>query len=123
MDFSGITSTYNQYLNTQAKDALNKKMENVTSKDYSNATDEELMDVCKQFEAYFLEQVFKQMDKTVIKADDSTTPNSNLVDYFKGTAIQDLAAQSTEKNGLGIAQMLYENMKNQGLAKQIHNIE
>lgn len=119
MDFSGITSTYNQYLNTQAKDALNKKMENVTSKDYSNATDEELMDVCKQFEAYFLEQVFKQMDKTVIKADDSTTPNSNLVDYFKGTAIQDLAAQSTEKNGLGIAQMLYENMKNQGLAKQI----
>ncbi|MCQ2548824.1 MAG: rod-binding protein [Lachnospiraceae bacterium] len=112
MDFSGITSTYNQYLNTQAKDALNKKMENVTSKDYSNATDEELMDVCKQFEAYFLEQVFKQMDKTVIKADDSTTPNSNLVDYFKGTAIQDLAAQSTEKNGLGIAQMLYENMKN-----------
>lgn len=121
MDFSGITSTYNQYLNTQAKDALNKKMENVTSKDYSNATDEELMDVCKQFEAYFLEQVFKQMDKTVIKADDSTTPNSNLVDYFKGTAIQDLAAQSTEKNGLGIAQMLYENMKNQGLAKQIPN--
>lgn len=121
MDFSGITSTYNQYLNTQAKDALNKKMENVTSKDYSNATDEELMDVCKQFEAYFLEQVFKQMDKTVIKADDSTTPNSNLVDYFKGTAIQDLAAQSTEKNGLGIAQMLYENMRNQGLAKQIPN--
>lgn len=122
MDFSGITSTYNQYLNTQAKDALNKKMENVTSKDYSNATDEELMDVCKQFEAYFLEQVFKQMDKTVIKADDSTTPNSNLVDYFKGTAIQDLAAQSTEKNGLGIAQMLYENMKNQGLAKQIKDV-
>lgn len=122
MDFSGITSTYNQYLNTQAKDALNKKMENVTSKDYSNATDEELMDVCKQFEAYFLEQVFKQMDKTVIKADDSTTPNSNLVDYFKGTAIQDLATQSTEKNGLGIAQMLYENMKNQGLAKQIKDV-
>lgn len=122
MDFSGITSTYNQYLNTQAKDALNKKMENVTNKDYSNATDEELMDVCKQFEAYFLEQVFKQMDKTVIKADDSTTPNSNLVDYFKGTAIQDLAAQSTEKNGLGIAQMLYENMRNQGLAKQIKDV-
>lgn len=122
MDFSGITSTYNQYLNTQAKDALNKKMENVTGKDYSNATDKELMDVCKQFEAYFLEQVFKQMDKTVIKADDSTTPNSNLVDYFKGTAIQDLAAQSTEKNGLGIAQMLYENMKNQGLAKQIKDV-
>ena len=32
---------------------------------------QELMDVCKDFEAYFLEQVFKSMEKTVMKDEDS----------------------------------------------------
>ena len=34
-----------------------------------------------------------------------------MVDYFKDQGIQDLAAQSTENNSLGLAQMLYEQMK------------
>ena len=39
-----------------------------------------------------------------------------LVDYFKDNMIQELATQSTETNSLGLAQMLYEQMKrNYGL--------
>ena len=53
------------------------------------------------------------MQKTVdcVKADDSSDPNSNLVDYFQDNAIQELASTSTELQGLGLAQMLYEQMK------------
>lgn len=85
--------------------------DSVANKDYSNATDEELMDVCKQFEAYFLEQVFKGMEKMIPESDDEDSSASKTVDYFKDTMIQELATQSTDTQGLGLAQMLYESMK------------
>ena len=69
------------------------------------------MDACKQFESDFLEQVFKEMEKTVIKAEDDETSTSQLEDYFKDETIKELAEQSTDQNSLGLAQMLYEQMK------------
>ena len=110
MELSGLTNIYSDYLTQQAEEAKTAKMQGVASKDYSEATDDELLDVCKQFEAYFLEQVFKQMEKTIIK-DEKNSSTSTLVDYFKDSAIANLATQSTETQGLGIAEMLYEQMK------------
>ncbi|MBQ3104845.1 MAG: rod-binding protein [Lachnospiraceae bacterium] len=116
MDISGIGSVYQEYLANQAENANAVKLQNAVNKDYRAATDDELMDVCKQFEAYFLEQVFKQMEKTIPKNEESSDSTSNLVDYFKDMTIQELSAQATEKESLGIAQMLYEQMKrNYGL--------
>ncbi len=117
MDVNGISGLYADYLQNQST-AETKLKEKINNTDYSQATDDELMDACKQFEAYFLEQVFKEMQKTVdcLKSDEDSDPNNNLVDYFKDTAIQDLAATSTEVQGLGLAQTLYEQMKrNYGL--------
>lgn len=116
MDISGLSNTYTEYLSQQAGNISSNKMQSTVSKDYSQATDEELLDVCKQFEAYFMEQVFKQMEKTIIKDESSSGTTSALVDYFKDSAIQELTKTSTETQGLGIAQMLYEQMKrNYGL--------
>ena len=111
MDISGLSNIYTDYLNQQTDNVSNKKMQDTVSKDYSKATDDELLDVCKQFEAYFMEQVFKQMEKTVIKDESSSGNTSALVDYFKDSALQELTKTSTETQGLGIAQMLYEQMK------------
>ena len=112
IDISGLTNVYTDYMNTTAQNATTEKLKSVANADYSNATDEELMGVCKQFESYFLEQVFKEMKKTVpdggMFKDNST---DNLVDYFTDNALQELATKSTEKNSLGLAQMLYEQMK------------
>ncbi|MBQ9991278.1 MAG: rod-binding protein [Lachnospiraceae bacterium] len=111
MDISGLTSGYSDYLTQQIDNVQTAKIQSTVSKDYTQATDDELMDVCKQFEAYFLEQVFKQMEKTVLKDEESSGSSTVLVDYFKDSAIAELATQSTENQGLGIAQMLYEQMK------------
>ena len=111
MDISGLSNVYTEYLNQQTDNVSSKKMQDTVSKDYSKATDEELLDVCKQFEAYFMEQVFKQMEKTIIKDESSSGQTTALVDYFKDSALQDLTKTSTETQGLGIAQMLYEQMK------------
>ena len=111
MDISGLSNIYTEYLNQQTDNVSSKKMQDTVSKDYSKASDEELLDVCKQFEAYFMEQVFKQMEKTIIKDESSSGTTSTLVDYFKDSALQELTKTSTEIQGLGIAQMLYEQMK------------
>ena len=116
MDISGLSNIYTEYLNQQTDNVSSKKMQDTVSKDYSKASDEELLDVCKQFEAYFMEQVFKQMEKTIIKDEESSGTTTALVDYFKDSALQELTQTSTETQGLGIAQMLYEQMKrNYGL--------
>ena len=75
--------------------------------------DDELLDACKQFEAYFLEQVFKEMQKTVdaVKDENSLDTSNSMIDYFQDMTIQSLASTSTELQGLGLAQTLYEQMK------------
>ena len=116
MDISGLSNIYTDYMNQQADNVSSKKMQDTVSKDYSQATEEELLDVCKQFEAYFMEQVFKQMEKTIIKDKSSVGNSTAVVDYFKDSALQELTKTSTETQGLGIAQALYEQMKrNYGL--------
>ena len=109
MDIGNITSMY-QDIYASASNQSTAKLEGQLDKDYAKATDDELMDACKQFEAYFLEQVFKEMQKTIPKNEDSSS-NSNLTDYFKDQMIQSIAEDSTEQNSLGLAQMLYEQMK------------
>lgn len=101
------------YNNTMANGAADKsnKLEQTLNSDLSTATDEELMDVCKEFESYFLEQVFKAMQKMVPESENRSSSTKQLQDYYKDEMIQKLAQDSTETNGLGLAQTLYEQMK------------
>ena len=107
---SGVSSAYANYISSQATSS--RLDGQIRKTDYTQSSDDELLAVCKEFEAYFVEQVFKEMQKTVdcIK-DDNSSPNNNLVDFFKDSAIQSLASTSTETQGLGLAQMMYEQMK------------
>lgn len=110
MDISNLSSAYND-LYASASNAAATKLEGQLKSDYSGATDDELMDACKQFEAYFLEQMFKAMVNTIPKNEDDTASTTSMLDYFKDEMIQKVAEDSTEQNSLGLAQMLYEQMK------------
>ncbi len=109
----GTSSLYTDYITSTAS---NNKASSLTDKaktDYSNASDEELMDVCKEFESYFLEKIFDTMiDSTkLLSGKEESSYASKMVDYFKDTAVQTIASQATEQGTLGIAQTLYEQMK------------
>lgn len=107
-----ISSIYNSMISQNASSATDKAAGAVNKdKDYSKATDEELMKACKTFESYFLEQCFKEMMKTVKTDEYSSGSTSTLVDFYKDEMVKTIAEQSTEKEGLGLAQMLYEQMK------------
>lgn len=112
MDIGNFSTYYTDYVSDQAKSSV-KLSENLKNADYSKANEEELLAACKEFEAYFLEQIFKEMQKTVdcFKTEESSNSSSGLVDYFKDNTMQQLAATSTEIQGLGLAQMLFEQMK------------
>lgn len=111
MDFSGINSYFGSQGLEEAQSKTASKISNLDSSDFQGASDEELMDVCKEFEAYFLEQIFKEMKKTVPKTDYSSNATASMMDYMEESLLQEYAAQSTETNSLGLAQMLYEQMK------------
>ncbi len=115
MDISGFTSTYND-IYTSASSQSASKLQSQLEKDYSKVNEDELMDACKQFEAYFLEQMFKEMMNTIPKSEESSGSTSSLVDYFTDEMVKNISEESTEQNSLGLAQMLYEQMKrNYGL--------
>lgn len=115
MEINGIGSAYSDYLLNSVSQSKTSSLESKADSDYSDATDEELMDVCKEFESYFLEQVFDAMMKTaeVFSDDEEDGYASKMVDYFKDSAVQELTSQATDQGGLGIAQTLYEQMKRQ----------
>lgn len=85
---------------------LSGKLEGVGA----SASADELKEVCREFESYFMEQVYKEMFKT-IGSEDGDSSMSSLVGYFKDEVIQKVAAQTTEQNGGPLAQKLYEQMK------------
>lgn len=107
-----ITSMMNSAA-TQASSSKTEELENTLKGDLSNATDEELMSVCKEFEAYFMEQVFKEMKKTVPENEDKDAATSQLVDFYTDEMIQQMASQSVEQSSgsNSLAQQLYEQMK------------
>lgn len=117
MDFSNVTAMYTDtYANAsnQAADKLKNKLNGV---DYTKAADDELMDACRQFEAYFVEQMFKEMVKTIPSESERSGSMNSMMDYYKEQMIQGIAEETSKQNGgLGLAQMLYEQMRrNYGL--------
>lgn len=93
---------------TSKVDSLQGKLENT---DYSKATDDELMEVCKDFESYFVEQMFKAMEKMVPKDEDDESSGMSTVEYFSDMLTQEYASNATEQGSFGIAEALYEQMK------------
>ena len=115
MDIAGMSGLTNYLVdsNKNSTQALEKKLAGAAAADVADA---ELLDACKQFEAYLWEQVLKGMQKTVKMFGDDDEEEAyagNMVNTFMDTFVQDIAAQMTnESQGANsLAQTLYEQMK------------
>ena len=116
------SSYYSDYY-TQASNASTDALENTLGKVSKEATEAELMEACKEFEAYFIEQMYKGMEKTIMKAEDESTDStaSQYMNYFSEMQTQEYAKAATEQNGgIGLAQQLYEQMKKWGYRNLVH---
>lgn len=92
---------------TKTGTAENTSLEG-TLKGLSSETDDAaLLEACKSFETYLVEQVYKEMEKTVGDEEDE----NEYLACFGDTLIQEYAKATTESGSLGLAQKLYESMK------------
>ena len=130
---SGLSSIYNNTYTNSTGNSLEDKLNN---SDLSTATDDELLEVCKDFEQYFAEQMIKSMikmsnvdgedDENIYASlfgmtDASDSAMGTMASYFGDELVSKVAETMTESNGgngLGLAQILYEQMRrNYGIAE------
>ena len=115
MDVSGIASMLNQTGATSAtnnaQSAKTDSLKNSVNGLSSNSTDEELMEVLKDFESYFIEQMIKQMKETFTSDDEESSMASQYTDTFMDYAIEDMADMLLEEVGGNMTQQLFEQMK------------
>lgn len=115
MDVTGITSMLNQTASTNATanantakaDSLKSSVNGLSSE----STEEELLEVLKDFESYFIEQMIKQMKETFTDKDEESSMASQYTDTFMDYAIEDVADMLLEEVGGNMTQQLFEQMK------------
>jgi flagellar protein FlgJ len=115
MDIGSISSMYLNNIKdstSKSSDIADKLKNGVDGK-----SDEELMEACKEFEAYFTEQVFKNMRKAMVpQGEDDSGSMSTLKNYFEDELWKNYSSAAADQSNNGLAQMLYEQMKrNQGV--------
>ena len=110
-----INSGYDSFmssLQTDTAKSSSTKAANLQSKLSSSkledASDEELMEVCKSFESYLLEKVLEKTKKTLTDSEEEDSPYMNV---FGDKLYQEYADQITEHGELGLAEQLYQAMK------------
>ena len=76
-------------------------------------TEQELTDAVKSFESYFVEQMLKEMKKSVdaINDDDKDPFVSSTVDYFMDSTIQTIAEQMVNDYGSNFTDTMVAQLK------------
>ena len=73
-----------------------------------NPDAEQLMNACKGFEAYFVQKVIEQVKTSIL---DNEEEDSEYMKYFGDMMNEQYANIITENGGVGLAQQLYDSMK------------
>ncbi len=126
----GMSNLQTAYLNNANRTTANALQKTLSNTDLANASTDELLSVCKDFEEYFVEQMVKSMVKMANINGDSDDENyaalfgltsgssdaylSSMSNFYGGQMVTKLAQSlCSDENGkgLGLAQTLYEQMK------------
>ena len=123
MDLMGIGMMSDGYLanvyNTIKKDEIETDSfkNKLESKDYNNEEHYE-----QKFESYFLKEMIKAMRRTVDKSD-SFIPQSNAEEIFQDMLDDEYAKSSAKGSGIGLAKMMYEQLKVRGTGVTFEQIQ
>ncbi len=111
-DFSyinNITSTAQSTIDTS-------RVQNGVSGLNANSTKEELEAAAKSFEAYFVEQMLKEVKETFTSEEDSDSTVSQTKDFYMDSTIQSLAETLVDEFGGSFTDQMVEQMaRNYGI--------
>ena len=110
MAINGIGDTYLTNYSTTANDIASSRL---TSQVQHAESDEAMMDACKQFESYMIQQMFKTMQESAKIFSEEEDDSTDYVNMFEDNYLSAIAEQMVNSGqGLGIAEQLYTSMKN-----------
>lgn len=89
--------------------AADDSFKQVLDKAVASGEDKQLKEAARQFEALFIYQMFRQMRATVMRGglfEESLSEN-----IFQGMLDQEISLQAAESGSLGLADMIYQQLK------------
>lgn len=79
---------------------------------YESKDDDKLREACQEFEAYFIQQMYKSMQSTIDDSD-SLFKKSNATKTYTDFLIEEQSKVIASGQGLGLTDMMYDSMKAQ----------
>ena len=112
-DISSLTDYSSALLSNTQSTAVNNAISSKVNSISKDSTDAELLDACKQFEAYLWEQVYKNVDKTtnVFGSQSDGSYAGNMVNMFSDNLIREVSNMSVGEGDNSLAMRLYEQLK------------
>lgn len=102
-DISSLYSAYGQSISNVSSGNLQNTLDNVSDA----SSDDELMEVCKSFESYFVQKVIEQAKSSIAGEEEE----GEYMQYFGDMLNEQYANAIVESSSLGLAQQLYDSMK------------
>lgn len=103
IDTSSLYSTYSQSVSNAAASSLQSSLESVEG----TSSDDELMSVCKSFEAYFVQKIIEQAKSSIANEEEQ----GEYMQYFGDIMNEQYANLIADSGSVGLAQQLYDSMK------------
>ena len=105
--FASLADTGKSTMAANNASSLQSSLKNLSSE----STDEELMQVCKDFESYFVEEILKEVKESMLEKEEGDNSLSTLTDYHMDSVIEMIADEVVDEVGASFTQQLYEQMK------------
>lgn len=112
MDVGGIDKSLNIQSAKNAKASSEASgFEDALSNALKSGDEKQLKQACQDFESIFLGMMMKNMRATVQKSD--FLPEDQGTEIFQGMLDDELTKNAAESGGIGLAKLLYSQLKNQ----------
>lgn len=109
MDIKGIGSELiNTYTDSSSSKDVETKFETIFEAALESQDDAELQKACEEYEAYYVQNLFKEMKKTIPKG--GLFEDSNERDIFEDMLDEEYSKVISEGRGFGIADALYKQL-------------
>lgn len=120
MDISSMNNMANSYMFETKKTSETKDYQETVNIAKQEGDDESLKEVCQEFEAYFIQQLFKEMKNTV--PDGGLIGKSQGEDIFEEMLYEEYAKEASKGMGIGITDIMYQQLStvNQGIINKIN---
>lgn len=109
MDIKGIgndiTNAYSQISNSETTEA---EFQKIFDKAIADQNDEELKEACQEYEAYFVQMLFKEMRSTI--PDGGLFESSNEGQIYEEMLDDEYSKTIAKNDGAGIANTLYRQL-------------